>query len=277
MIDFSHATSAAATDVGRVRKNNEDAFLLLPEDGLFAVADGMGGASAGEVASRMVVETLEDYLRGSAEESPGERKCGLLGALREANKRVRKHAAHHGFKSMGSTAVCLLLDPWDPGRALFCHAGDSRAYCYRGAELFQITRDHTLGEAQRRIGLRPVKDGMKIPSGVLMRAIGTHDRLDPEWTAAAVCPGDLFILCSDGLTGMLPEEEWFKSGGSVPLPSDTHQITQSLVRAALEKGGRDNVTVVAVQIANPLPPPREVDELDRKESDHLLEVAERKN
>ena len=269
MIDFfHHVQTAALTDTGRVRKNNEDAFLSLPRDGFFAVADGMGGGSAGEVASRMVVESLAEHLEGSAEESPGERKCALLGALREANARVRSHAESNRFKSMGSTAVCLLLDPWNPARALLCHAGDSRAYCFRNAELFQLTTDHTVGESLKKQNLPETQFDQ-----LLLRAVGTDKRLDPEWTETAVCPDDLFILCSDGLTRMVDDAAFAGLVGTADTPENT---AAALVSAALENGGKDNVTVLLVKIANTLPPPLEVDELDRKESDLLMEVAERK-
>ena len=268
MIDFSHAAAAALTDTGRVRKNNEDAFLSLPRDGFFAVADGMGGGSAGEVASRMVVESLAEHLEGSAEESPGERKCALLGALREANARVRSHAESNRFKSMGSTAVCLLLDPWNPARALLCHAGDSRAYCFRNAELFQLTTDHTVGESLKKQNLPETQFDQ-----LLLRAVGTDKRLDPEWTETAVCPDDLFILCSDGLTRMVEDAAIAAIAARAGTPENA---ARELVNTALENGGKDNVTVVAVQISRTLPEPREVDELDRRESDLLLEIAERK-
>jgi type VI secretion system protein ImpM len=221
--------SAAATDVGRVRTNNEDGFVERPEAGLWAVADGMGGHSHGEVASRMVCDALADFpLDGTFEEA--------IDAARKRVEEVNDHLARTGMAAdpanrSGSTVVMLLLRGQ---RSAILWAGDSRAYRWRDGTLEQLTRDHSLA------ALGPITAA---EASVITRAVGVDIDLTLDVHRDAVRPDDRFLLCSDGLTRVIPEEEirnWLQS-------PDIHTAVEGLIKATLNAGAPDNVTVLIAE------------------------------
>ena len=222
--------SAAATDVGRIRTNNEDGFVERPEAGLWAVADGMGGHSHGEVASRMVCDALSDFpLDGTFEEA--------IDAARRRVQEVNDHLARAGMGAdpanrSGSTVVMLLLRG---PRSAILWAGDSRAYRWRAGTLEQLTRDHSLAELG---GAEPIE------SSVITRAVGVDVELMLDVHRDAIRPNDRFLLCSDGLTRVVPEAEirnWMQS-------PDIHTAVDGLIKATLNAGAPDNVTVLIAEV-----------------------------
>lgn len=237
-------TSACASDVGCVRSVNEDACLDLPRAGLWAVADGMGGHDAGDVASRMVVEAL------AALDSPpelGHFVAAVRDALQAVNRRLREEAASRRVRTIGSTvAACL-------SRAHSCAvlwAGDSRIYLYRDARLRQITRDHTQVEALRAQGYLTAEQARHHPAHHLItRAVGAADRLEIDETHVDVRDGDMFVICSDGLTNEVDD-----TGIALALThaaGDVDAAAHALVAAALGNGARDNVSVIVTRASDP--------------------------
>lgn len=221
-----------------VRKINEDACLEMPERGLWAVADGMGGHDAGDVASGLLVDTLRQVPLAKT----------LGGFVREVrdnlyavNRRLREEASARGKLVIGCTAVALLAF----GRhCVYLWAGDSRVYLWRRGRLRQLTRDHSQVAELVARGLLRAEDAEKHPAAnVITRAVGEGDalRLDAEITE--VFDGDVFLLCSDGLSKELHDADI----ANVLDDSDPEAATKTLIDSALEHGGRDNVTVVLVR------------------------------
>lgn len=263
---------SSLSEQGLVRGNNEDAVACCPADGCFAVADGMGGGEAGEVAGQMVAAAISAAVAGTASESPGERKYVIQQALFRVHAEIAALAGERGYGSMGSTVALLLLDPWTPSRALVCHVGDSRVYCLRSEELFLITSDHTVAEDMRR--LEPGKS-MEVAgrySHVLTRSIGMRQTLFPEWTELAVCPDDIFLLCSDGVTAMLSDPEIAEVMRQFRAPED---IAAGLRKRIYEAGARDNFTMIVVVI-HELPPAARIPEGELYESNLLMKISERR-
>lgn len=268
---FNFFNFVAISDKGMVRDNNEDSFLAMPEEGCFVVADGMGGCEAGEVASKIVVDSVEEALAQSQTESPGERKYSLQQAIHRAGALVNKYTKDHNFNAMGSTLSAMLLDPWEPSTAYLCHVGDSRIYCYRNTELFQITNDHTVAQA-----LIAKDSNAKIAehlTHILTRSIGGQALIIPEWDISAVCPNDLFIICSDGLNTMLDDSE---IEACLNLDDTLEDIAKKLVDTTKAKGGFDNITIILVKFNSELPKKKDVSTLEQEESDLLLNIAEKR-
>ena len=265
---YGYVEVAAFSDMGRVRGNNEDSFLCVPEAGCFAVADGMGGGDAGEVASETVVTCLRQAVESTAEDSPGCRKYAIQQSLHKANGAIVKYRDSHGFSSMGSTVVMLVLNPWNADEPFACHVGDSRLYCFRDDEMFCVTRDHSMGNEMKSKGLKEV-----LPDKVakaLTRVIGGSGLLVPEWQKVALCPNDLFLLCSDGIL-VLPDSEIEQVMREKRSPQ---AIVDELKERVLTAGAPDNLTAICIRIDTQLPLPAEVDKYEREESDLLLKVAE---
>ena len=230
--------SAGRTDAGRVRRRNEDSFVLDPP--LFAVADGMGGAQAGEVASRLAAAAFREYHDADRLE-PAERVEAII---QEANRRIYERARTDSEASgMGTTVTAAILTN---GRVSIGHVGDSRAYRVRDGELEQLTEDHSLVADLMRSGrLTPEEADAHPQRSVITRALGTDAEVDVDMTTVDVEPGDLFLLCSDGLTTMVPEEDILRiaqESGSLD------EIARTLVRAANSGGGEDNITVVLFRV-----------------------------
>jgi protein phosphatase len=230
--------STGRTDPGRVRRRNEDAFVIDPP--LFAVADGMGGAQAGEVASRLTAAAFREYHEADGL-PPDER---LQAIIQEANRRIYERAhADSGFSGMGTTVTAALLLG---GRVTIGHVGDSRAYRIRDGALEQLTDDHSLvGDLMRSGRLTPEEADAHPQRSVITRALGTDPEVDVDTVTVDVRPGDLFLLCSDGLTTMVGDEDILGILAAAPTLDDA---ARELVRAANTGGGEDNVTVVLFRV-----------------------------
>ncbi|MBR4673350.1 MAG: serine/threonine-protein phosphatase [Victivallales bacterium] len=265
---YSYVEAAAISDMGKVRGNNEDSYLCAPEAGCYAVADGMGGGDAGEVASATVVECLKKAVESTALDSPGCRKYAIQQSLHKANGTIVRYRDSHDFKSMGSTVVMLVLNPWNADEPFVCHVGDSRLYCFRDGEMFCITRDHSMGNEMKSKGIKDaISDKV---AKALTRVIGGSGLLVPEWQKIAMCPNDLFLICSDGIL-VLPDEEIEQV---IKEKKEPQTIVEELKTRVLAAGAPDNLTAICIRAANELPLPEEVDKYDREESDLLLKVAE---
>ena len=225
--------TGACSDVGQVRQSNEDALVL--SDPVFAVADGMGGARAGEVASAMAVAALHGLQGG---EQP------LAHAIEDVNLRIHTAAKNDpSLLGMGTTITAAMLD----GDALVLgHVGDSRAYLFRSGRLQQLTDDHSLvGELVRRGTLTPAEAERHPQRSVITRALGAEPHVDIDVLRIAIEADDLILLCSDGLTGMVSDPEIariLRGGGSL------EHLAQHLVTAANGAGGEDNVTAVLLRM-----------------------------
>jgi len=231
--------TASVTDTGRRRRHNEDAFVCEPP--LFAVADGMGGAQAGEVASNLAAAALRE---DRAERAGGEERVDEL--IQEANRRVYQRQSQDASASgMGTTMTVALVED---GHVAIGHVGDSRAYLIRGHSLEQLTEDHSLvAELVRSGKLSPEEAEGHPQRSVITRALGTDPDVDVDTVSVETRPGDLFLLCSDGLTSMVDDDtilqEIERNRG------DLKTAAKALVRAANKGGGEDNITVIFFEIA----------------------------
>lgn len=231
------------SDVGKVRENNEDSFYVDPKAGLFIVADGMGGHNAGEVASRMATERIREQLDASSLPQDEE---GIQSVLREtiqqANAEIYRHGGHYeALQGMGTTVVVVLIRA---GKLYVAHVGDSRAYLLRDGTLLQLTEDHThVAQLVRQGQLNPEEARGHHQRHVLSRVLGGSETVEVD---LAVIPyqGEPLLLCTDGLTDMLEDQEIRDILSPLPEPQKACEI---LVDEANEHGGRDNVTVVVVR------------------------------
>ncbi len=265
---FAFLQAASCSEAGLVRSNNEDAMLSLPAMGCFAVADGMGGGMAGEVASAIVTRHLQEAWEQTAGDSPGARKYAVQQSLHRANGDIVAYADGHHFDSMGSTVVLLQFDGWNPDRAYVCHVGDSPAFCFRGGELFRLTRDHSVGEELKTAQAAPLPERL---AKALTRVVGGRRLLVPEWNCVSVCPGDVFLLCSDGVTTVLTDGQLTEILAAAASLDD---LSAEISRRVLAGGAPDNFTLLCVKVAEQLPLPVPVEEWEREESDLLLKVSE---
>lgn len=229
---------AGLTDVGRQREANEDSYVVVPP--VFVVADGMGGARAGEVASRTAAEAFEEAA-ADGEGTPEERLTRLT---REANRRIYDLAQSDvSRRGMGTTLTAAMLS--DAGVSLG-HVGDSRAYRLREEQLEQLTHDHSLvAELERSGQLTPEAAEHHPQRSIITRALGPEADVEVDAHTHAARPGDLYLLCSDGLTSMISDDEIGSILRGAPSLDDT---ARELVRAANQSGGRDNVTVVLFRL-----------------------------
>ena len=238
-------TAVGRTDPGLKRNHNEDAYAILEDHHLFVIADGMGRHAAGEVASRLCVEAIRDAFRSSQFGPPREpaipkRAARLRGAILIANERVLAEArANEAYAGMGTTVVAAYFSP-NNQRAYIAHVGDSRCYRVRRRELTQLTTDHTLGAAG--IG------GSR--ASLLARALGVEDNVDVDVAIEAPLPGDLYLLCSDGLSRMVPAED---IRATLLAIEDLDVATKTLVDKANQGGGRDNITAIVVRVDHSTP------------------------
>jgi serine/threonine protein phosphatase PrpC len=245
------------TDVGKKRKHNEDAYSLDVSEGLFIVADGMGGHAAGEVAAKITVETIGEFIAATRqkEEATWPFKYNhelhfnsnrLAVAIEKANERVMSAvAAQPWLKGMGTTVVAGLLNEKILSLA---HVGDSRAYLFRNGELTRLTDDHSWVHEQVSAGILTEEEAKTHPlKNVVTRALGGGPSVSPDLREMEFSRGDAFLFCSDGLTTMLSDEEIRDSVQSA-ASRDSRAICEDLVQLANEKGGVDNITVVLVRI-----------------------------
>jgi protein phosphatase len=249
--------SGAATDVGRIRDHNEDTYLLRPDLGVFLVADGMGGHQAGDVASAMVrlsvanfFEVLQagnDYSAFSAPEDQGLPRGAreLAAAIRKANHDVYSAASenllHHG---MGSTVVAAYLPP-DEDQMHIAHVGDSRCYRIRDRRLELLTNDHSL--VNEALALDPnmsEEDLARLPTNIITRALGMDPDVEIDVWSCNVAHGDTYLLCSDGLSGLISNDEILEA---LDLVEDASEVCDLLVALANDAGGLDNITALALK------------------------------
>ncbi len=236
---------AGLSHQGLVREQNEDRFIIDRGVGVFLVADGMGGHQAGEVASRITADTVAGKLAHWNAQRLRDPAKALQDALVAAHQAVRKESVKSlARRGMGSTAVVAWLQP-DACELWLAHVGDSRAYLLRGSEFFLLTEDHTVYNQARRAGMLGPDPSSHPPRGVLSQAIGPSEAIAPEIARIELQPGDRLLLCSDGLTDMLADARIALILGS---SGDVEKTCQSLVEAALERGGKDNVTVVVLHV-----------------------------
>lgn len=244
----------ADTDIGKIRKQNED--FLYAGDNLFIVADGMGGHNAGEVASRIAVEVFtKNFDRGLKDKikktSPSKKdgltsphiKELLLESIRITNKEVFDMAvSKSGYYGMGTTFTACFIH----GRkAYIIHVGDSRLYIKRGSELKLQTSDHTIvGELYRR-GEISYDDTFDHPQrNYLTRVLGVAEDIDPDFSSHEIIKGDIILICSDGLNSMLKDEE---ISGTIDINKNAREIAKNLIKSAMKKGGMDNITVIVIK------------------------------
>ncbi|WP_448205021.1 PP2C family protein-serine/threonine phosphatase [Azospirillum sp. sgz302134] len=263
--------AAGRTDVGRTRSRNEDSFHLSAETGMAVVCDGMGGHAGGDIASRMAAEAIADFIHEFnpgepaklAPAAPADDDCTLSesysvepavqnamsvvrSAVQIANKRIHTLNVERGFaegRGMGTTVVGLWRVP-GTGKVIAFHAGDSRLYRLRDGELRQLTRDHSLYQLWLDNGRR----GTAPHKNIIVRALGTGEHVDPEITVHNLMPDDVYLLCSDGLNGMVPDAAIARILDREPR----HQPEESCIRlidTANQAGGHDNITVVVSRFA----------------------------
>ena len=244
-----HLEFHAALDTGRARSNNEDTVLFDEPLGLAVLADGMGGYQAGEVASDLAAKTFHraitrwwGALAGGAPEPEQILQALSLGA-REANHQVLEAASSRPeWAGMGTTLVVALIQAQ---QAWVGHIGDSRAYRWRDEQLIQITRDHSLLQEQIDAGLlTPEEAARSVHRNLVTRAVGVEPDVTMDIQAHDLRPGDLLLLCSDGLSDMLPDEaiaQVIREAGDLP------SLARALIDAANLAGGRDNISVILVQ------------------------------
>ena len=251
-------TFAGTSDVGRKRTHNEDAYLLLPEESLCCVADGMGGHASGEVASRIAVEEMAEFFRmtGRDDDATWPFKMDaarsyddnrLLTGVKLANLRIFERAAtDQRLRGMGTTLVAASF-PKGGRTMLVGHVGDSRAYLFRRGTLRQLTEDHSLlNDYRKSRALTPEEIEAFPHKNVIVRALGMKDTVEVDLMREELEDGDVLLLCSDGLSGMVPDPRMTDLLRA--NVGDLRHASQALVDAANEAGGGDNVTCVLAQV-----------------------------
>jgi len=242
--------SAGATDVGRIRRGNEDTFLVDDARGIFVVADGMGGHAAGEVASAVAAKTVVDTVARAVDEGrTGDELSEAIGTAfglaREELERCCRDDPRKG--GMGTTLTLCVLRP--DGTCRIGHIGDSRAYLLRDGRLRHLTSDHTWVQREIDAGRLEATAAETHPlSHMLTRVLSAELDAAPDVLAPDVRPGDLLLLSSDGMHGLVPEPEIFQAANA---PQPLGEILSTLIDAANRRGGRDNITSVAVRILPP--------------------------
>ena len=244
----------AKTDLGKRKQTNEDHYATyLPGDsglpnlkdgGLLVVADGLGGHFAGDVASKLAVAIMRDFLTTESDEASSVPEL-LVETANKANSQI--HGANRGlkgfFRPMGTTLTAAFIEG-DTG--YFCQVGDSRAYLLRGNEIEQVTRDHSWVDEQVRMGLMTEEEAGRDPRrNVLTRTLGTRPETNVDTYERKLCPGDILVLCSDGLSNMVRDGEILETCKETETPQDA---AEKLVDIANERGSPDNVTAVVAVV-----------------------------
>lgn len=241
--------AAGLSDIGLVRENNEDVWAEIPEKHLYILADGMGGHLAGEVAAREAVDALIALIKGDVgaqmeKVSLEEARHLLTACINEVNAHVyRKGRRDPSLRGMGTTLCCLYFHPKG---LLYGHVGDSRIYRMRGEKLSQLTKDHSLLRELVDLGELSERQAEEfVYKNIITKAIGTEPSVEPSVQKCEIVDGDLYLMCSDGLSDLLSRieiEAILKANTSIK------KATQELVAVAKEKGGHDNITVVIAKI-----------------------------
>ena len=258
-----HISHAARTDVGMKRDNNEDNYLVYPEQDLFAVFDGMGGHAAGEVASGIAVREMKEFfeLTGKDPEATWPFKDDrsrsydenrLVTAIKLCNARIMETSEQDtSKKNMGTTCVSLhFVDRREEPKVFIAHTGDSRGYLFRDGKLKLITIDHSLVEEYLRLGKITEEEAKNFPQkNIILRALGQQRQVDVEINAHQPIAGDLFMLCSDGLSGMV--EDRILESILTKQSGNLEACAKKLLDTANANGGVDNSTVVLVRFDGP--------------------------
>lgn len=250
--------AAGLSDRGLKRAHNEDSLSVVPDLGLFIVADGMGGHNAGEVASRQAIESIVEFLRDVSDESatwPIAKDTNLtlqenriVGAIKMANRAVCKLSMEHPeYHGMGTTLVGALFSA-ETRDVSIAHVGDSRCYRLRAGRLEKITLDHSWVEEQLQRGIITAEEAKNHRwKNVITRALGNKLEVDVEVQTLPSEPGDLFLLCSDGLSGMIDDEVMEET---VLSEANLEALAQELIERVNEAGGHDNISLILVRILN---------------------------
>ncbi|MEW6275778.1 MAG: Stp1/IreP family PP2C-type Ser/Thr phosphatase [Bacillota bacterium] len=233
-----------ATNAGKVRQTNEDYLSVCPDLGLFAVADGMGGHQAGEIASKLALQVLERFLRSYLS------GCADIGVVlaegvQEANRLVYQMSTNHpGCRGMGTTLSCTVIRD---RRLYLAHVGDSRIYLLQKGNIAQLTEDHSVVQEMVRNGSITEEQARQHPyRHVLTRALGVEPLVEVDTARLALQPRDMVLLCTDGLSGLLEESELCRV---IYSSADPDQAVHYLVELALKRGGTDNISVVLVTVS----------------------------
>lgn len=237
---------AAATDVGRIRSGNEDSLYADadPERGLFIVADGMGGHAAGEIASEMAVQIVAREMTHTRDLNGEEPLTAMSGALRSANRAIFERTIVEADKQgMGTTASCLMLGT---GRYVIGHIGDSRIYLLRDGSFRQVTKDHSYVQEQVDAGFLTPEQARYHPySNVITRCVGANAAVEADVLNGEIKPGDIWLVASDGLTGMVEDPQLKKIMETKSTPG---AMVNSMINEANKRGGLDNITAIVVQV-----------------------------
>ena len=250
---FPHIAFAARSDIGRKRKNNEDSLGAFPSLGVWCVADGMGGGDDGEVASAATIGAVEKFSKANpapanAAFSAESVAAGVCSAVNGASKWIFERAKSRSLKGCGSTFVGVCLDPARPSEATALHAGDSRLYRIRGRGIQQITKDHSAAEL---VGAKNESELNPMFRGMILRAVGIQPSVQIDSTPFQIKEGDFVLICSDGLSRMVPDRKIASIARDKKTPD---AVVDALIAAANDAGGIDNVTVVLLKVGK-LPPP----------------------
>lgn len=248
-----HITYGACSHVGMKRDHNEDSYMIYPEQHVFVVCDGMGGHASGEVASKLACDEIKQFyeMTGKDQEATWPFKLDKTNtydenrisvAVKLANQSVHERSqTDPKCRGMGTTFVGMSFT--DEGKAIVAHAGDSRAYLFRKGELKRITIDHSLVEEYVRMGRLTEEEAKNFPQkNIILRALGQQPKLDVEVNTHVPQDGDIFLICSDGLSGMIDDDrmrEILRAKGG-----DLDGCSQAMIDAANAAGGLDNVTCV---------------------------------
>lgn len=250
--------AAGLTDVGLQREHNEDSYTVLPEHDLFIVADGMGGHRAGDVASRLATETIADFFRSTANEDVTwpyhfdttltEEENRLLTGIRIANRQIFERSVRsREYQGMGTTMVSMLFS--DTRDAVFIgHVGDSRCYRVREGEIRLMTRDHSLvNDYLLAMPELTEEQRNELPKNVITRALGMQDHVVVDLQTDRPRSGDVYLLCSDGLSGMISDDDILAIVEAEVEPSD---VCRLLIEKANANGGEDNITAVVLRVVD---------------------------
>src|SRR3954471_24660964 len=250
------AIAAGLSDVGLQREHNEDSYVVLKEYDLFVVADGMGGHRAGDVASKLATETISEFFRSTANDDVtwpfhfdanlSEEENRLLTGIRVANRQIFERSTRsREYHGMGTTVVGAMFSPRKK-RMYIGHVGDSRCYRVRDGQIQLLTRDHSLiNDYLLAMPDLTEEQRSELPKNVITRALGMQDQVVVDLQHDDPLPGDVYILCSDGLSGMMPDEEITRI---VSNSVDIREACRKLIARANESGGEDNITAVVIKI-----------------------------
>ncbi|CAN96338.1 Phosphoprotein phosphatase [Sorangium cellulosum So ce56] len=250
------AIASGMTDVGLQRDHNEDSYAVLSEYDLFIVADGMGGHRAGDVASKLATESIADFFRSTSREdatwpfhfdtSLSEEENRLQAGIRVANRQIFERSIRsRDCAGMGTTVVGALFSK-KKNRIYVGHVGDSRAYRVRKGSISQLTRDHSLfNDYIMAMPELTEEQRAELPRNVITRALGMHDSVSVDLISDEPQPGDVYLLCSDGLSGMLSDDQILHIVSST---EEVPEMCRRLIAKANENGGEDNITALVIRI-----------------------------